>query len=231
MNKNLIIYHHLGLGDHLICNGAVRGIVAEDLSKNYRLLCYHHNMITVKYLYRDIPNLQVIGVGSDNEADIISQGHPTRRMMIFENHSVDLTNLTFSEAFYSLAGVDFTNRWDNFHIERDMEKEKELFDSYGLVEGEYIFVHTDPKRGLSIKMNHVRSDMKIIIPDRRCDNLLMYGYILENAKEFHGFDSTFMILADSLIKIPEKLYYHKYVRFHNNLLGQMKVKNKWEVIN
>ena len=37
-----------------------------------------------------------------------------------------LDRMTFDEAFYHLAGLDFQIRFDEFYFERDLEKEEEV---------------------------------------------------------------------------------------------------------
>ena len=57
------IYHHLGLGDHIICNGLVRHIKKfEDV---VYVFCKPHNTKNVEYMYRDNPNIKVLSVGED----------------------------------------------------------------------------------------------------------------------------------------------------------------------
>jgi len=56
------IYHHLGLGDHIICNGLVRELIKPE--KKYKMFVKPHNHNIVKFMYRDLKNLDFI-VGDD----------------------------------------------------------------------------------------------------------------------------------------------------------------------
>ena len=38
-------------------------------------------------------------------------------------------------------------KWTDFYLQRDIDKEKELFDTLGVKEKEYIFINEDSKRG------------------------------------------------------------------------------------
>ena len=64
--KRIFLIHHLGLGDHIVCNGLVR-----ELIKKCDLIYFpvkHHNFATVKFMFRDIPNhIKYVTVNNDNE--------------------------------------------------------------------------------------------------------------------------------------------------------------------
>jgi hypothetical protein len=56
--KELYIWHHMGLGDYITCNGIVR-FYAKQYNKIYLFVKkrYEEN---IKYLYRDLSNLELI---------------------------------------------------------------------------------------------------------------------------------------------------------------------------
>ena len=58
-SKNLIIHHHLGLGDHLVCNGLV-----NEISKTRKifLICKMHNYFAVRHLYKENKNVSVFPI-------------------------------------------------------------------------------------------------------------------------------------------------------------------------
>ena len=58
MTNSLYIYHHLGVGDSLFCNGLVRHF-AETYDKVY-VFCFPHNLEKVSYMYRDNPNIRMV---------------------------------------------------------------------------------------------------------------------------------------------------------------------------
>jgi hypothetical protein len=57
------IYHHLGLGDHIICNGLVRSLIKS--TENYKMFVKPHNLVTVSFMYKDLKNLSFL-VGDDS---------------------------------------------------------------------------------------------------------------------------------------------------------------------
>src|SRR4051812_16786092 len=65
MKRQVQVYHHLGLGDHIICNGLVR-----ELCKSYDgVYCFvkNCNLNSVVFMYRDEPKIELIGVEDDWE--------------------------------------------------------------------------------------------------------------------------------------------------------------------
>ena len=64
----IYLYHHLGLGDHIICNGLVRLLTKNE--KTYGLFCKEHNVKSVSFMFRDIKNLSIIPV--NNDGDVVS---------------------------------------------------------------------------------------------------------------------------------------------------------------
>ena len=49
------IYHHLGLGDHIICNGLIRNLINYD--DKYFMFIKQHNLVSVKFMFRDLKNI------------------------------------------------------------------------------------------------------------------------------------------------------------------------------
>ena len=56
-----LIYHHLGLGDHIICNGLVREI-CNNSKNSFLLPAKKQNFQTVEFMFRDLKNLTVVSV-------------------------------------------------------------------------------------------------------------------------------------------------------------------------
>ena len=71
MKTTLLIHHHLGLGDHLDCNGMVRWI-----RKHGWATCYHDQIGVfskdnyydmIEYMYRDDPGITVFKISREDE--------------------------------------------------------------------------------------------------------------------------------------------------------------------
>lgn len=203
------IYQHLGLGDHIICNGLVR-----EIAKNNKVFLFvkEHNFDSVKAMFCDLVNISFI-IGDDayvreylrknNIKDLVKIGHEYLN-----------TAKNFDRSFYEEAGYDFNLRWDNFYIQRNKIRENSLFEKLNLNCNEkYIFLHEDDDKGVKIdKSKIVELDMKIIYPDLKfTKNIIDYCGVLEYAYEIHCIPSSFMFLIDS-IKTNDRLYLHRYTR-------------------
>ena len=149
------IYHHLGLGDHIICNGIVRHY--KELYGKVTVFCKPHNYENIRYMYQDDENITVLPIGEDWDVNVY----------IFENKiSKDVIKIgfellssvncpTFDEGFYKGNNVPFSVRFQKFHINRDFETEKEIMLELNPNNEKYIFTH-------NIDKSKVRSDLKII---------------------------------------------------------------------
>jgi hypothetical protein len=204
------IYHHLGLGDHIINNGMIR-----HFYKQYgaiTLFSYKHNVKNVNYMYRDLKNFQVLGIDSDSQADqYISKNDLDFLKIGFGDLSGIMPDLPFDKAFYKLAGLDFSVRFDEFYFQRDMKKEQKVLDDLNPEKESYIFVHDDASRGFSIDMNRIETNHKIIMNDKRY-NVFDYLSLIENAEDVHFMQSSFKELICSYKLKKPVLYQHNYVR-------------------
>ena len=111
----IYLYHHLGLGDHIICNGLVREIY--KIEKEVSLYCKFNNLNNVTYMYRDLKNLHIIGIKSDQ--DILVDKNTLKigfeYVYIFQQYGI-----TWDESFYRQCNINFEKRWSSFFIEISM---------------------------------------------------------------------------------------------------------------
>lgn len=204
------IHHHLGFGDHIICNGMIRHFYEKygEIS----LFCYEHNLENVLYMYRDLDNLTVLAVQSDAEAfqHVFDNNLDCIRIGFSELFKF-MPKFTFDEAFYKIAGLDFSVRFDKFYFERNYIQEQEVLNELNPSGEKYIFVHDDGDRGFSIDLNKINSKFKIIKNDKRF-KIFDYLKLLENAEEIHFMQSSFKELICSFKMETPILYQHNYVR-------------------
>lgn len=211
------IYHHLGLGDHIVNNGMVRYFYKQY--GNLTLFAYKHNVKNVQYMYRDLDKFQVIGVESDSQTDHYIENNNLDCLKIgFNDLAKVMPELAFDKAFYKLAGLDFSVRFDEFYFQRDLRKEEELLQTLNPTGEKYIFVHDDASRGFSIDMNKVTKDYKIIMNDRGF-NVFDYITLIENAEEIHFMQSSFKELMCSYKLEKPTLYQHNYVRQYDESMN------------
>ena len=137
----IYIHHHLGLGDHIICNGLVRELVKNDSSCLY---AKHTNANTVRLMYRDLLNLSIIGVNNDEEIT-----NPMALRIGFDYIlKAREKNLTWDQAFYHQCGIDFNKRWDSFFIKRDYEREQDLYKKLNPLDLPFSLVHSKGSDGI-----------------------------------------------------------------------------------
>lgn len=217
MLNNLYIYHHLGMGDHLVCNGLVRHIILISNFDRYFLFVKEFNYTSVKSMYSDILNLELIVVKSDLDVNKYLNRKEFNILQIGFQH-MNLSQYKFDECFYKQLNVPFEYRWSKFKINRNKEKELEIFKKFNIEENNYVFLHDDLSRGYQINRDYIKNkEYKIVSPViGYTNNMLDYSYIIENAKELHFMDSSFRLLFDSLHDKNQLSYYHTYIRGRGN---------------
>lgn len=226
MNQCLI-YHHLGLGDHIICVGLVREII-----KRYDivgLVVKPHNVDSVKNFFSDIPIFYVMGDDSfgkqlvaNTKLDVCLAGNCIVNKPIKNS---------FDKHFYDCVGLDPALRFANFEVCRSYGKEEGLFDKFNVKLFEYQVLVEDPKRGFVIDRNKINSNLPIISIDKwYSSNILDYCYLLNHAKELHLIESSFAFLVDYVNEFcGERAVLHRYCRkldWFNTPEYQM----DWEII-
>jgi hypothetical protein len=206
----MYIYHHLGLGDHIICNSIVRHYAT--IFDEVIVFCKNHNRYSVEHLYSDLRNVDIHLVNTDTDVNIFIYGRNDVVRIGFEY--LYNTRLNFDEAFYEQSEIPFDYRWSKFYVNRNIESEKSVFDKYNIKENEYVFLHDDISRGYVIDRTKISTDLPIISPNKEITkNIFDYCYLLENANQIHCMDSSFKLIVDSIgddtWEMPK--FYHTYI--------------------
>lgn len=202
--SSIFIYHHLGLGDHFICNGIVRAL-AEKFDKIH-LFCKHHNVMTVAQMYEDI-NVELIPVNDDNDALRRIQTLETDKVFSigFKGETVD-----FDKRFYKQVGLDFSERWSRFECNRNKEREERLIQSIGLP-SLFALVHEDRGRGYTIDYSKISLPIVSMSPVEGFSMIDWLG-VADLASEVHCIFSSFSLLVDSVDLKTDLLFIHNYAR-------------------
>ena len=218
-NINCYIYHHLGLGDHFICNGLVRHIIDRSKLDKVSLVVKKSNLRNVERMFRDRKEVEFYPIERDSDF-VPRKGVPVLKVG-FER----CRNMEFDKSFYECVIAPFSERWEAWHVDRDLDKEREV-QSHLNAEGDYIFVHDKSSTG-DYKLN-IKSDLRQNKPKKiKCENSVFdWIGVIENAKEIHAINSSFVHLIDS-IKTNGKLYYHD---IKPNTVG-FSLRKNWEIIN
>lgn len=229
------IYHHLGLGDCIMCNGLVRYFASKnDVVTTF---CKPHYVETVRHMYRDLNNVMVLGLDDADVMAFMNTIPPTESVVvghvgaewndIYENQKAPVDQqIKLDWMFFHQAGLPLDLKWVMFHIKRDHNREMAVFnrfkEKYGIEEGKYVFVHDTsqqaydgfPRPGVGGEIDHKYIEDKslpILRPENVKFNMLDYAYLIEHAAELHMINSSFYNLAD-LIPTNGKLFYHIYPR-------------------
>lgn len=218
------IYHHLGLGDHIICNGLVRTLINKD--DEYKMFVKPHNLTTVVSMYSDLKNLSFL-TGDDFYAkNFIKDNNLKSHNLIIAGFNRHPQSKEFDDSFYLQNNVPFVNRWEKFHCNRNLKNEIELFKKYNIKEGEYVFLHDDLSRNFEIDRNKiVNKDLKIITPVKgMTDNVFDYCYLMQNSVESHFIDSSFKLIFDSLKLRNNNIFYH--INLKNGIIKDISTKSQ-----
>jgi Zn-finger nucleic acid-binding protein len=235
---------HLGLGDHIICNGILR-----KLRESYDIVhmpVKRHNLLNVQDMFKDDNGIELISVSGDAEAvryrDMF-KGH-INKIIGVGNYGQDFLqdSSSFDESFYRQVEMEYSERWKLFSYSRDLDKESALYDAADLP-GKYIFVHDDRGRDYEIEDSFFEGGLFVFRPSHQfgadCETTLFhYGKIIENATEIHCIDSSFACYIEHLdCSTVDKMVLHRYIKQEKEFNTQDKnhpffpqYRQKWEII-
>jgi hypothetical protein len=210
--KKLLIYQHLGMGDHIVHNGMIRKI-AEDYS-DYEIYVpsKSHNYNNVKYMFRDNPRIVVIDAINDDGMnnmrfdggfdEVISSHH-------WDGGKIYSYSTYYDDSFYLKVGMDPNIKQDYFYIERDMELENKVYDE--LINSrnisEYTFIH-EKGSAICINRNYIDSNLAIVSAEPQYDFFSLLK-VIENAKSVNLISSSFLSLF-MCKKYNENVIAHMY---------------------
>lgn len=227
-NTHTLIYHHLGLGDYIILSGGLKYLKRNNLLGPVFCVCKYQNLNSVKQLYDDVDDFEIIAVNNWKEADLLAEHWNGDKMFIGFDKLQDWKH--FDKDFYRIIGVDFKERWDSFTIKRNPDEENKLLHKIGLPE-KFAFVHDDASRGYLIKNEFINSNLSIVRP-YFTNSIFDWISVLEKATEIHCICSSFKHLVDSLTQINAGLFYH-YSYVNNGKPREASItesKKAWKVI-
>lgn len=176
------IHHHLGLGDHIICNGLVRQLMKKD---DVELVVKEKNIKNVSKMFKDCAIKYDVIDNYDEPYGNLGWCFGGNR------------NLNFDKAFYKQAKVNFSHRWKSFYIERDYNKENELID-YLKLPKQFALIHNTASAGMAnIKIS---TEMPIVYMEKTPVEECMFDWmgVIERASEIHCINSSFVHLVDSM---------------------------------
>tara|TARA_B100000579_G_C22819106_1_gene849564 strand:+ start:908 stop:1696 length:789 start_codon:yes stop_codon:yes gene_type:complete len=236
MSETVFIYHHLGLGDHFHCNGVVRFIITKKYqNKNFKLFAKKKYYEMVKFMYRDIKNLKIIGISNDEKKETEEVNSHLKSDDILEKIGFEYflnnknKNKTIDMLFYQQLKIDYSKRFELTYWERDNNQEDKLFKTL-VQKKDYIFVHDDANRGFTIPEKYFLKKYQIIRNSYE-HSIFDYCKIIENAKEIHVMESSARSMLEYLNTSNSKHFLYdftggpwKSIPFYldNKLIGSSK---------
>lgn len=212
--RSLCINWHLGLGDHLLCNGLVRHYAA--MYDIVVLPVWAHNKASIDFMFRDLGKIEARAIKHTKEIPDLIDGCDECLDLGFAREDFDAK--VFDRSFYTQANVDFEKRWSDFKFTRDESIEAKC-------NVPFRFVHDDWGRGFQITRIKADDSCPIVRP-HPLPNIFQFIWMLENADEIHCIDSSFLSLADSIPTKAKRLVYHRYAR---NSIPPI-LKKAWDII-
>ena len=236
--SKLFIHHHLGLGDHLDCNGMVRYILKHSHYDKVAVFSKSNYFHMIDHMYRDTDDIEVWEVDKNDEyssvAKVIQRENksqcPPEILIVGHEHypgpeAEKRLNKNCWEFFYEQINMPYSVRYDYFHVERDLEEEQRVFNKLNPNNEPYIFIHEDADRGFELNRDHFLDKSLRTVENDISENIFHFTKIIEEAKEIHCMESSFKTLIDIYAK-QDNIFYHD---FRTQPLGQNSL-DKWKII-
>lgn len=197
-----LVHHHLGLGDHFICNAIV-----HHLHRKYgdvHCVTKRTNEPTVRALYRGT------GIGVFPVDDDFFSVPPGAERIKIGFDDIDMSN--FEESFYHIVGLDPSVRFTGCVIPRHEHREYAVR-RYCKPIKFVLVIDTCSEGKFDLK---VETDLPVVRMTPMTDNLLDWLMVIEDAYEIHTIDtSVFHLIRNMQLKTPKTIHYvpgrpHRY---------------------
>lgn len=216
----MFVHHHLGLGDHLICNGLVRFIAERERVK---LFCKTQNEFNLKLMYSDNSNIEIIGVYNDFEAEKIANNHPKYiRLGVGLNHNYPgEMEKYWDKVFYYQIGIDFDHSWKSFKYNKSTSQNS-------IPNEPYVLLCNQGSDGID-RLDYSVIDHRLQKKYSNNGNFFDNIELIQNAKEIHCINSSYIHLIDRIETSRDtKLVYHKNFMYKNH--SDFTLKKNWVII-
>ena len=231
-SENILLNHHLGLGDHINCNGMVNYLSSKFNKIYIPVKKKYFDMIKFMYKHNNKIELFVLDPSID-EVEQINNFSLSNKLEILR---VGYDNLEFpiQESFYKQIGLSYEISKKYFHIDYEREKniqlETELKKIYN-IKNDYKLLHIEGSEGKfpedQLKVFDNSDFIKVEKETDIFNNLFYYFDLLLKAKEIHCINSAVFCLADR-VETNGKLFWHNF----KNENPKHHIFNKnWNIIN
>ena len=222
-SKKIVIHHHLGLGDIIICNGLV-----NYLSNQFEkiILPIHENYYEqVCYLYSENPKIEIFKI--QNQSEIYTRFKNDQILRVgFEKNSGK-----FNTSFYRQLNIPYSVSYDFFHVPRNNKKETELMNhlmkSYK-IEKNYRLVHRSSSYGqVDLDLDDRLPTIYIEKDTDIFNNIFLYIKLIEGADEIHCIDSSILHLVERVPSISS-LFFHP-VKKDGQMTEKLELYRDWNI--
>lgn len=207
--SDIVLYHHLGMGDHFTCNGLVHSI-ASTFTKTF-LICKEKYYPTIKHLYEDFSGIEVVPIKQEPQ-DILKFAQE-KNLNILSVGFQNVDPMRVERSFYEQVGLSYELRFSNFKLPKNLEGSKNFYEKVKLNIGhDFIFVHNETSTG-SYNLNIKSSLPAHICSMQDTNDLIDYVHCMINAKEIHVVNSAIYCMMIGLYK--QNLLKAEKIVFHN----------------
>lgn len=225
--KKIILHHHLGLGDHFICNGLVRRLKENLALERLILPVKEHNVPAIRLLYADQVGVELMSVPrsaySEEDAYIIAQSKLLEIPILKISYNGSRT-AEFDASFYHQVGLDLDISWSCFSVPAKNSNAEALYEKLIKHERYCLVANAGSVGSFDIEVD---TSLPIyFVSPGYTENLLDWSLIISRAHEIHCIDSSVIHLVDRLPTRAERLVYHNVgrgSRFHLKKDWEMKV--------
>tara|TARA_S200000501_G_scaffold378853_1_gene444208 strand:- start:1371 stop:2129 length:759 start_codon:yes stop_codon:yes gene_type:complete len=245
------VHQHLGLGDMILCNGLIRHLISLKPYSKFYLFCKNSHLKSIKFMYRDIKNISLIGVRNNSKGEIADvKNHIAKIRSNFElikighefYHTTNSLNIDKENpwpcdvVFYKQFEIPFSYRFKKSYWKRDITREKKVYKNIVGKKKNYIFIHDDPSRNIFISDKLIKKKYHIVRNNYKY-SIFDYAMILEKAKEIHLIESSFRQIVETLNTKNIKLFLYKNrpgdhsISLYNKKLKKwVGTQKKWKVV-
>ena len=226
-NTECFIHHHLGLGDHIICNGLVRYIVNKYKFNQAHLVTKKCNLNNVTRMFVDVAEIKPFVV--ENDSDFVNFFQTTKNKPLFRCGFEKCRNDIFDQSFYYSSNVPFIERWKSWNLKRDKNQERKIIQELNIKE-DFIFIHDLSSVGefpLDINSNLRQIKLTKLVSEK---SIFDWLGVIEMAKEVHCINSSIIHLVNSY-NFNNKKYYHTVKKNKLCDTTNFTLQNEWNIIN
>lgn len=229
-DDKFLAYTHLGLGDHIVCNGLLNHF-SESFNKIY-LPVKSRDMNNVNYLYKDNKKIHTFKIEHETEVEDISN-FAKKNSLVTLKVGFKKRKPPFNLSFYEQFDLPYSISIEKFRVARDEAKEENLYQhlkSIYNINRPYQIVHNQSSYGkVNLKTNEKLSTIFIEKETDLYKNIFLYLKIIENATEIHCLDSSFLHLVERA-ETNAMLFFHNIKKDGQKGAEVHLVKN-WQIIN